>query len=52
MSEHPERENAADEQEQGQDESGPAGSPEETSDPSPAELDIPLPEEDGMNEGA
>ena len=52
MSEHPDRENAADEQEQAQEESPQAGSPEETSDPAPAERDIPLPEEEGLNEGA
>ncbi len=46
MSEHPGREDAADEQQQGQDESPQGDSPAGASDPAPAELDIPLPEEE------
>jgi len=48
MSEHPDREDVADEQ-QNQDD---AGSPAQGSDPSPAELDIPLPEESDAAEEA
>jgi len=51
MTEHPDRENADDEQDQGQDESPRSGSAG-TSDPAPAEAGIPLPEESDASEEA
>ncbi|HEV2769252.1 MAG TPA: hypothetical protein VGV40_03620 [Solirubrobacteraceae bacterium] len=51
MTEHRDRENANDEQEQGQDESPHSGVPG-TSDAAPAEAGIPLPEESDLSEEA